>query len=299
MSPNPLLLLAALAAPLAGACAASTPRPTQPATGPAVYEARRTHEAARSADRNGDRRTAAELYARYLASVPGSDDVSSAESRLAELEKDLGRVSIRAPAGTRVTIDGRAVQTRETFVEPGIHKVHATLGTRELRYDFATHAGSTKRITLFEDSAVKPVEGDAPLEEIDPPTDPKRTWGWVLVGTSAAFVATTVYSAQRVSSVNSDSEYDEYRAQFAKDQDVCDAANDGVGSNSARIRDLCGEAQTFQTLGLVSAGLALATGATGLVLLLNADGDAQERGEVALGADVGPSSLGATVRASF
>jgi hypothetical protein len=99
------------------------------------------------------------------------------------------------------------------------------------------------------------------------------TLGWTGVGVGSALIAAGVFSAIRVSSIESDDSVERYRQGFHTDVDSCDQAKAGVHSQvpgaatPTEMQDFCSTAKTFQVLEYVFFGLGAITAGTGIYLL--------------------------------
>jgi hypothetical protein len=100
-----------------------------------------------------------------------------------------------------------------------------------------------------------------------------RTAGWAGVGLGGALIAAGVYSAVRVHDVDTNAEFQLYRAGFRPGVDVCDQARAGVdakivgAATPAEAQDFCSQATTFQTLQFVFFGLGAVSAGAGIYLL--------------------------------
>jgi hypothetical protein len=115
---------------------------------------------------------AANAYARYLKHPERDPErATEVEQILAELDRDLCRVSIHAPTGSTVTVDGTRVeldaQSRAVYrVSPGSHMVAAELpGGLSATKTLEVAAGSERSVEL------SPVSGPEPRE---PKGEPAR-----------------------------------------------------------------------------------------------------------------------------
>lgn len=141
-----------------------------------------------------DRARAANDYAQALKLGSLSDaQGKQAKKKLAELQAALGKLEVAEPKGTRASV-GPIQQTPipfETFVEPGEHEVRLEGPEGELvTRSVSVEAGQHKRVLLElgdeepDEKPAKPIPSEPP--QSDASGDIQRTFGWVLIGASAA-----------------------------------------------------------------------------------------------------------------
>ncbi|MBE7480688.1 MAG: hypothetical protein HS104_11985 [Polyangiaceae bacterium] len=141
-----------------------------------------------------DRARAANDFAQALKLGSLSDaQAKQAKQKLAELRAALGKLEVREPKGTRASV-GPIQQTPipfETFVEPGEHEVRLEGPDGELvTRTVSVEAGQQKRVLLElgedepDDAPAKPTPSEPTTS--DSSGDIQRTFGWVLIGASAA-----------------------------------------------------------------------------------------------------------------
>lgn len=141
-----------------------------------------------------DRARAANDYAQSL-SLGGLSDAQAkqAKKKLAELQAALGKLEVTEPKGARASV-GPIKQTPipfETFVEPGEHEVRLEgLEGEIISRNVSVEAGQHKQVklSLRENDEDEPAPKPAPAEptRADSTGDVQRTFGWVLIGVSAA-----------------------------------------------------------------------------------------------------------------
>lgn len=131
---------------------------------------------------------------------------------------------------------------------------------------------------------VAPPPGATAQGEVDlgtkPPAHWKKTAGYVGVGVGGALVLGGLYSVLKVSSIQNDSGYDNYRKGFHSGQDVCDEAAAGHlsavpgAASPTDVQDMCNQGKTFKTLQFVFFGAGAVALGAGVYFLVTADKDA-------------------------
>lgn len=134
---------------------------------------------------------------------------------------------------------------------------------------------------LLDEDRTRPLTVVAPPKPEPEPEEsagrPLAWLGWTAVGVSAVMVGATAYSWLRISAIQDDPTYTEYRAAAPQGtNDVCAAASRGdtfgnpqiSSSDVLRVQSLCSEADTLEVLQWVFLGTAVAAGGLGAYLLL-------------------------------
>jgi hypothetical protein len=91
--------------------------------------------------------------------MQSEDAVADARKMMAEAYAAIGHVTIRAPQGASITLDGQPIETSKDpiDVQPGAHLVEARLGTQVGRVQLDARAGGVDTVTLhLEDPAATP-----------------------------------------------------------------------------------------------------------------------------------------------
>lgn len=211
----------------------------------------------------------------------------------------VGTIRVAGAANQPVRIDGAAVGTTDaggTFVASdiaaGSHEV--TLGD-----------GAAMSVTVSEGSEAVATFSDSSGGG----GGPSINWAAValLAGAGLALVGTVVSWAELLS-LSNDSAYNQYRmdlgTMYGLSGDVACQDNSiahlGAGPSAAHIRDVCSQGNTFEILQYVFLGVAVAAGATGIVLLvLDSSGSHEDASTVSLVPSFGPNSGSMTLRLRF
>jgi hypothetical protein len=183
--------------------------------------------------------------------------IDTAASDLEDLRTRIPKLVIKLTTATtdvRVEVDGKSTTPPVTIAEnPGAHSVVATRNDSVVFRRDVTLAESTTVEVLIDAPAPAATSVVAPPLHKDVPspreeTSSQRTWGWIGVGTGVVFagaaVATWMYSGSLADSYLSD----------------C-AAGPCDPSRAKTVR-------TWETLSLVSAGIAVVTAGVGVTLLV-------------------------------
>jgi hypothetical protein len=99
------------------------------------------------------------------------------------------------------------------------------------------------------------------------------TLGWTGIAVGGAFVAAGIFSALRVSSIESEETVDRYRQGFRPEVNSCDQAEAGISSRvtgaatPAEMQDFCRSAGTFHALEFVFFGLGALSAGAGIYFL--------------------------------
>ncbi len=231
--------------------------------------ARLAYNLARSEERAGHLEAAVEAYERYLRLAPQAEDHAAVETILKQLRTRISEsmpavVMASEPAGAEVRVDGEAASRGTTpltvKLAPGPHRVRFSLEGFDERAEVLTvKAGADNELR------VELVASDAGA---------LRPWlGWGGIGLGAAGLALGVV-------------YD------LKARDTVDESEGLTESSKATWDDLQHNLDVQQAVswtGFVAGGLLLATGVT-ILLWPEEEGGATAR------LDVGPGTLGGTVR---
>ncbi len=122
------------------------------------------------------------------------------------MQASLGRVSVTMmPEHAQWTLDGAAVEGRETLLEPGEHRVHAAADgfiAREVVFDAVAGQRAEVRVALepapLPPTVVQPASIAAPLEVARVPLQNREDgahWGWVAgVGVGVALTGATLFA---------------------------------------------------------------------------------------------------------
>lgn len=136
-----------------------------------------------------------------------------AKKKLAELQSALGKLELAEPKGTRASV-GPIQQTPipfQTFVEPGEHEVRLEGPEGELITKSVSVEAGQHRLVKLELGKDEPAEPVAPKPKqpatSDSSGDLQRTFGWVLIGASAA--AAGVGVGYYVSALGSKQKFDD------------------------------------------------------------------------------------------
>ncbi len=196
--------------------------------GSPMYNAGLAWEAAKEPAR------AADAYLLALA-TPGltSQQTTDAKSRLAVLDKTLGRLEVNGPAGTTVTV-------AHVTASPVPVKLHIAAGEQDMVVRFAdgqesrqklgVPAGASVPVTVVSPpplSPAAPVTASAPSAPPAPPPpdatssrSASKTIGWVAIGGSAAFLSASIYLG-----VSALASRDEFEATQRRSVDAHDRAD--------------------------------------------------------------------------
>lgn len=125
----------------------------------------------------GKHREAAEYLTLYLQSAPAgatAAERAEAQKALAEAKKQVGTLTLTAPAGADVFIDkvlvGKAPLGREAFAEPGKRQIEASLGDDLARQIVTVEMGKTATVNLvFGQPLPPPILTAAPAPTAPPP----------------------------------------------------------------------------------------------------------------------------------
>jgi hypothetical protein len=148
---------------------------------------------------------AADAFARALEPSPqGSlkdDEAKKARERLSALEGVLGTVTVAAPEGWKVQLDGNSESPAPArlHAKPGVrHLVYRAPGKAVEKKELTLEAGQKVAVTLpeptpqvvKEPAPIAPTATTTPIAEAPPPSDPlltfRRSAGLVLAGIGAA-----------------------------------------------------------------------------------------------------------------
>lgn len=232
-------------------------------------------------------------------------------SNLMGLQAESGSIMVRSNVPTaEIHVNGQPVGTT---VDGSLRLSGLAPGRYEVVVSAAEHAPSrsTVTVTAGESSTVTATLESEPSEPIataptqigsdDLVAEDKsdgtvdRIVGFSLLGVSALSLVGTIYSWAKISSINNDADFKAYRVRVGEGDsetgsmvdDVC-ATNMSYATNedesaiyNNKIRGMCSDADTFETLQWVFLGTAVAAGAAGTYFLLTADSgdDSDERAE--------------------
>jgi hypothetical protein len=142
---------------------------------------------------------------------------NAARERIASLTARVPQLSIRgAQPGTSIAIDGKPVEAGVMRINPGHHTLQASApGKRSLQQDFEIAATQRLAINLPpldpEPTASAPEPGPV-LTEPPPPAEPAEPrygiWPWVLGGSGAALLGTSLVTGLLASSKASQLDHD-------------------------------------------------------------------------------------------
>jgi hypothetical protein len=135
---------------------------------------------------------AANLYQRLMAELPpDSPLVQNAEEKLAELDHQLGRISVwTIPEGARIEIAGReagASPVQDLRVLPGSVEVRATHETVTKTELVEVEAGASRSIEL---DLIEVAPPPPPLEVVEEDPITKKWWFWTVIGVGVLAVGT-------------------------------------------------------------------------------------------------------------
>ncbi len=172
---------------------------------------------------------------------PAPDKLQDAQSSLAEAQASLGTISVKAPHGATVAVDGEALGqaplTNPIITEPGAHTVVVKHDGAERSFTVTTYVGQTTNIDAMPAAATHvtptPVLPTTPLVPVAPPVEPppkaKGTSAftpprnmvpfWIGVGLTAAAAggATTMYMFKTSAQDDADSVEKLIRARASQD----------------------------------------------------------------------------------
>lgn len=212
----------------------------------------------------------------------------------------VGTIRVTATAGQEVRVDGTAVGTTDgggSYVASNV-----TTGTHEVNVGDAP----AQTVTVS--------EGAEALVAISTSTGgggggPSINWAAValLAGAGVGIVGMIVSWAELLS-LSNDTAYNDYRmtlgSAYGLSGDVAcqdsSIATLGTGPMSAHVRDVCSQGNTFEILQYVFLGVAVAAGATGIILLvMDSSGNHDEATTVSLMPHFGPNSGSMDLRVRF
>jgi TolB-like protein len=258
--------------------------------------------------------------------LPGSrtdiDDVREPARRMvAQISgPQTGSLSIASNTpGATVRVDGEVAGTTDAEGNFAMPQIPVGEHAIELRAD--GHEPWTGQVSIARGTEMTL---DAQLMEGTGDTGgggggPSINWaGIALIAGGAAAFGVSIYAWARLDAINSDPEYDGYLQSFQRvyDPDMggaapadrmnnCDAAGRGdmlAGMVSAAqvstVSGLCSEGNTLEILQYVFLGVAVAAGATGIVLMVLDSGSGETEPQVTLTPSFGPDggSIGARIR---
>jgi len=210
-----------------------------------------------------------------------------------ELQTKVGVITIDAPTGAVVTVDGNAVVDPKLPVEvtPGQHIVKATLGGESRSADASPQAGKVVAVKLTFEETTQPVTPPPTTPGQNPPATtsdnfwtPAHVAGVGLAGLAVVGLGCTVgFVASHEHQVSQ-------LKTLAKDPKVCQQVS---SANCREFDDRTDSAHTATTLTIVSAAVAGAA-AVGAAILLWPRG-----GAVAGTARLAPTPNGAVVFGNF
>jgi hypothetical protein len=147
--------------------------------------------AARSRHLGGEMAAAANLFARFLRAAPASEDRDEAKATLSKIERLVGRLTVTAPPGAHVEVDGKRLDLGDAiYLEPGQHTVVAT----------SVHGGPVRRTLRIVAASVASVDMTPPVSApaVEDAARPKEREGhglpplFALVSGGATLVASGV-----------------------------------------------------------------------------------------------------------
>jgi len=212
----------------------------------------------------------------------------------------VGTIRVTAAAGQPVRIDGASVGTTDaggafvaSDVAAGSHEVVVGDGPAQT----VSVSEGSEAVASFTSSSGGGGGG------------PGINWAAValLAGAGLALVGTVVSWAELLT-LSNDAAYNQYRmdlgSMYGLSGDVAcqDAsiAHLGSGPSAAHIRDVCSQGSTFEILQYVFLGVAVAAGATGIILLvMDSSGSHDDTTTVSLVPSFGPNSGSMTLRVGF
>jgi hypothetical protein len=204
----------------------------------------------------------ADNLSRALATPSISEEqTDKARARLAELERDLGRVRVEAPAGSRVWLGGAdgAAAPVTVHLRPGQHEV------RVETIDGKRHA----RAVQARAGVIDPVIFEAPAP-VAPADEGTAQWvlGFTGVGVSAVLIGTAIgLGVATLDAVE---------------------AFEASGETDAALRDEAVTLRTWTTVAWVGAG---AFAGAGVILLLTAPTGGDDEASVESALTIGPGSV--------
>jgi tetratricopeptide (TPR) repeat protein len=221
----------------------------------------------------GERCKAADDYTQALEATDlGAAERADSTGRLRAIEREVGRVSLSAPPGTKLTLDDVALpgSSADLHVEAGRHELRVAYGDGRAETRTITARPSvTVTMKLGDTSSEAPPPTETPIdtssdteresprpshaergETPSPPSGPDRTATWALFGGAgaAAGIALVTFGIGITA-----------RNEFVKD-----------GDKNPSLRN---QALALRTTSWVAWGLAGGLAATGLVLYLATPGD--------------------------
>ncbi|MBX3230590.1 MAG: hypothetical protein KIT84_00120 [Labilithrix sp.] len=223
------------------------------------------------------------------------NNLQKGKSYVAELEAKLARLSVKAPAGAALSIDGARYEgalDEPIDVEPGNHTLEATLGEKHATTKVAAVAGKEESVTItFPTDA--PAPPPPPPSTTLPPSEPEPrsdralyfVAGGLGLGAIAGAVVGVVFHGQATSAV------DDARALPALD---CRSSASPDCERARQLRDDRDSAGNLAGASFIAAG-ALAAGA-GVVLFLALRG---HRDAATLSPRIAPGLGGGALRLSF
>lgn len=212
----------------------------------------------------------------------------------------VGTIRVTATAGQEVRIDGSAVGTTDsggtfvaTDVAAGPHEV--TVGSAPAQ-SVTVSEGSEAMVAIAATSSGGGGGG------------PSINWAAValLAGAGLALVGTIVSWAELLT-LSNDQAYNQYRMDlgttYGLTGDVAcqdsSIARLGTGPTAGHIHDVCNQGSTFEILQYVFLGVAVAAGATGVILLVLDGSNSHEEQTVSLVPSFGPNQGSLTLRMRF
>jgi len=256
------------------------------ARGATMYNAALAWEAA------GEKARAADAYQLALAAPDLPPEVSSdARTRLAALERGLGRLSITAPAGSTVSVAHleRAATPVTVHLLPGNQAVSVRFADGKTELRRAEISAAAEQTLSFEQPARAPPPPPSvptaapPAPSVPPPAPPpaepvqpsnRRTFGYIALGGAVVFAGAATYFGFQALDAR-----DEFDASEHRDADAHDRA------------------ETFRLWTNVAWAGAAVSGGVGLWLVLSGSKGARAPGPAQSGLALGPGSL--SYRARF
>lgn len=235
--------------------------------------------------------------------VEGSDEVLKqlAASAIQKLTGGAPRGTLQLKAVStsgEIYVDGHWLGRLEDGgallrLAPGEHyvEVHGDAGLET--GSIVVRPNETVQLVL---SSGRPVEPHLQLE-LDSRRDWRTTAGWIGVGVGGGLVVGGIFSALKVSNLQDDYGFQQYRMGFSGSENVCSAARDGRratvegAATPRRVVEICDEADTYTTLQYVFFGTGAAFIGAGAALLIwdALDGNKTEMGSRARNIAVVPS----------
>jgi hypothetical protein len=214
----------------------------------------------------------------------------------------VGTIRVTAASGQTVQVDGTLVGTTDAG------GVYVASDVAAGRHDVVVGESPAQSVTVTEGSETLVAVAASSGGGGGGGGGPSINWAGVslLAGAGLAIVGTVVSWAELLT-LSNDTAYNNYRmdlgAMGLSGDIACQSSSYaylGTGPQGSHIRDVCSQGSTFEILQYVFLGVAVAAGATGIVLLvMDSSGNHDETQTVSLVPSFGPNSGSMTLRVQF